>query len=796
MVHPIYHQRIGNPIQKGRLPQSRPTIERLVADDLAATAHTIRILLFLTVAGAIAVIFSIRMLHAIPSLFLLVPAAASGGYLGYQFARHYAFVCTTYPLERPVADVLRRRWSVRAGLSALLPGCAALPLLLWPTGDLGSYLIFGLPFLAGTALILAPYVLRPGVFFSAQGDAFVSWFTYNRRELYLPGLLESPVGTASGRTSLAALAVVANAVLLAVLTVERFRAGVVDATLFGHAGMMLNEPVKVLVHYGLRIAAILMAPVMLTLAECVAISGSVVPDARAVKSLMSRRETWDDLVEQTQNSEDEIEQVSYPLGVNDYDGSPVQVPLEVLTHAWILGDTGSGKTSMALAPLLEWLILFGRYSVIYIDLKGDDLAMFLSLLIATERARRRHGLPIPLGWFTNVLGVPTYAFNALNQSNRSQLSLYQLVDLQCAALGCTYGVEYGEGWYSSANAEVLHQTLKKFPNVRSYRELAERVGYMIVNAKREELHNEIRKAGLHVKTVLERLADLEALNVSDSGDYSPSVLEHAIDFSGPRSVFTEPQSYYFHCSTALGPTSAAAIARLVVHTLLTAARTTRNRTTPVFVVIDEFQRMATSSLEHILQQARSMGITVILANQSMQDVRNSRIDLIPVLEANCRFRQWFSVSNLEDQERLAGLSGQYVDQIISTSRQSGPNGVTHGIQRQQVLLNRLSANAIRLASDHPQKSIVQITRGSGYAQYGGFPFVVRSDYHISEEEYGRRRTAQWPAAREGTITPSLTPAVESPAVEEERGPVISSEVVQRPSARRSRSRRRNQRSDP
>ena len=53
-------------------------------------------------------------------------------------------------------------------------------------------------------------------------------------------------------------------------------------------------------------------------------------------------------------------------------------------------------------------------------------------------------------------------------------------------------------------------------------------------------------------------------------------------------------------------------------------------------MIDEFQRVAAHNVDAILQIARSMNVGVILANQSMLDLK--RDDLIHVVEANCRFR--------------------------------------------------------------------------------------------------------------------------------------------------------------
>jgi type IV secretory pathway TraG/TraD family ATPase VirD4 len=96
-------------------------------------------------------------------------------------------------------------------------------------------------------------------------------------------------------------------------------------------------------------------------------------------------------------------------------------------------------------------------------------------------------------------------------------------------------------------------------------------------------------------------------------------------------------------SATLSPSGAPEIGRLVNYMLL-AASTQTERKHPVFLVIDEFQRMVAGNLEYMLQLARSMGIGVILANQSMEDLKKSSVNLIPAIEANCRLRQWFSVS--------------------------------------------------------------------------------------------------------------------------------------------------------
>jgi hypothetical protein len=59
-------------------------------------------------------------------------------------------------------------------------------------------------------------------------------------------------------------------------------------------------------------------------------------------------------------------------------------------------------------------------------------------------------------------------------------------------------------------------------------------------------------------------------------------------------------------------------------------------------------------------------------------------------------------------------------------------------------------------SDNELYSIVHISRGRGFTQYGGFPFAMCSDYHITGDEYKRRSKAPWPDSEPGTVTPPIS----------------------------------------
>jgi hypothetical protein len=425
------------------------------------------------------------------------------------------------------------------------------------------------------------------------------------------------------------------------------------------------------------------------------------------------------------------------------DGTPMLVPRNVFTeHAHAQGDTGSGKTALFLCPLIEQLVMSGECSVIVIDLKADSLELLATQIAAAARLERERGIKLRVKCFSNQADHATFAFNPMTQSFWENFDLLMRTDIMCGANGLTYGDGYGAAYFSSANEAVLHYALQAFPHVKTFKELAECIGTVITTAKKKDLHPEIRKAGVHVQEVIKRLANCAALNVTNETGHDPQVAEQAIDLTTP---FLKPELLYFHLSATLSPSGAPEIGRLVTYMLLAAATQTE-RKHPVFLVIDEFQRMVAGNLEYMLQLARSMGIGVILANQSMEDLKKPSVNLIPAIEGNCRLRQWFSVSCTEDRERLIKSSGETVD--IEYGRKTDPlsNGnVRYSYSESERVVPRITINDVLLTSDHPFRSFLKMTRGEGYAQYGGFPVIIESNYHISKEEYQRRRAMTWPS---------------------------------------------------
>lgn len=787
-----YYQSVGNPLQLDRLPTSQPTLEFLAplshwSDSLksvaislgvaAAAAGTallafpqsgitwlepydwgvalpaflmgiflaiwtgqIRWLLHPLVLVAVILICAN---HRTPWLVQVIALSHLVGLLTFTYAMHWCTICTAAPMSRQDAYQLRDQWQFQLTALALFSLLLTIGVM-WISSPLMKLAVLALPVVA-----VGHCQAVSGSTWQILKESLVSWFTYVAEPL--PGMQHSPVGPSLHRVGL----VVATAVLT-VMVLSRWTDSPIQQVMeWGSAYQQTSaqtltnrqaDNFEQLRHgawiWGSTLLAALSLPVVLPLGIALSCSLPILALASAARNQAQSDNGIETILNDIWQSSDEIERNSVYLGRVVEDGSPVLVPREVFReHAHGLGDSGSGKTALFLSPLIEQLVCGAECSVIVIDLKADSLELLATLQAAAEAVQVQQERVLPLKYFSNQRDRSTFAFNPLRQPYWSKLDLLTRTDILCGATGLTYGTDYGQGYYGTANGAIVYHTLKTFPHVSTFAELADCIGEVLTSAKKRDLHPEIRKAGVHAQEIFKRLAACEALNVSPSSGHPRDVVDNAIDLTD---VFRTPQLLYFHLSSTLSPSAAPEISRLASYMLLAAATQTE-RKHPVFLVTDEFQRMVANNLEYMLQLARSMGVGIILANQSMEDLKKSATNLIPAIEANCRLRQWFSVSASDDQERLIRSSGLTVDYALgysTSTNHEGKSSTTYSESEQVV--SRFTQNDVLLTSDHPFRSFLRISRGAGYAQYGGLPVIIESSYHISAEEYRRRRALPWP----------------------------------------------------
>lgn len=790
----VYYQSVGNPVQFDRLPATRPDTEML-SPSLSLYERAARVVRLHTVATLVAfgtlityhapgwtwlepfdlivsaaslvvgIAFAIvyrdlrRLLHPVVLVGLgllclnrrmpweghVAIAALTMGGLTFAYGCHWVSISTASPMSRTVAEELRTQSRGYLLLVAIVVAVLIATLLLW-----NSVLLR----LALVALVVTVVVPQPGTAYLVRWrilrDSWLSWLTYEAQPL--PGLFQSPCGSIHHRSAFTLWAVMLTAIIFvrwsgtplsAVVAIGHTQhqrtSAQLDSQHADHFTRFRYDASTWIVTFICVVSLPVVTP--LVIASAAAMPAMLL--ATTVRETTPEKNEVETIIEDMRRSSDRTERDSIYLGRVVADGSPVGVPRAVWgEHAHGLGDSGSGKTALFLCPVIEQLVKFGDCSVIVLDLKADTTELLATLQSAADDVQHERGIRLPLKYFSNQAGKATFAFNPLTQPFWSKFDLYTRTDILCGATGLNYGNDYGASYYASANAAVEYHALKTFPNVVAFSEMADGIGTVINTAKKNELHPEIRKAGIHVHEVMKRLGACQALNVTNTSGHHQEVVDQAIDLT---KVFLEPQLLYFHLSSTLSPSGAPEIARLVTYMLLAASTQTQRRC-PVYLIIDEFQRMVANNLEYMLQLARSMGIGVILANQSLEDLKKGTTNLIPAIEANCRLRQWFSVSSSDDQERLMRSSGLTVDHKISRSISTNHEGrESRSISATEQVVNRFTLNDVLLASDHPFRSILRISRGSGYAQYGGMPVIIESQYHISRTEYQRRKSIPWPS---------------------------------------------------
>lgn len=485
------------------------------------------------------------------------------------------------------------------------------------------------------------------------------------------------------------------------------------------------------------------------------------PTEEDFKAGITGTTTWDNRVERMVWSSDELETEHFYLGSSMEGDFPVLLHRDLLyRHAHILGDTGSRKTSIGIAPVLTQLIARENCSVIVFDLKGDR-----ALFNAAKDEARAAG--VPFKWFTNIVGKSSFVFNPLAQSHLHRLTTDQLTQGILQALDLEHGQAYGRGHFSALNDVVLGGYLRKYRNqVGSFKELSsyvsDRNAYRNISQDDEDWRNTRQLANL-----VEKIAHVGPMNeTAKTLKDRPGVLANQIDMA---SVLSERQVIYFYLSSSLDPRTVSPIAKLAMFALLGAAEFRQGVEPRCFVFIDEFQRVISEAMTLFFEQARSKGLHFLLANQTISQLDSKGIDITGVIESCTGFKQSFRASDAENVKRIVESSGEavfhsyawsnvvddvYHDRtphllsLANTLRRRAEEMPTHVTEQ---VGPRMERNTVIDVSALPLSSFVKFDEGSGYTQYAGYWTTVLSEYHISKPLYNFYEREPIPAVDDRTV---------------------------------------------
>ena len=246
----------------------------------------------------------------------------------------------------------------------------------------------------------------------------------------------------------------------------------------------------------------------------------------------------------------------------------------------------------------------------------------------------------------------THTFNPFGQvDDPEHVSLNQLCETILEALSLNHGEGYGRSYFSRVARNWLQNALQK-NEIKSFEDL-----YRLTL---EQPDSKERGDAFELISVIESLASFEQLNFVPGRDARESA---PIPIHMPE-VLREREVVYFWLPAAVEAATVRELAKLALYSLLTAAyRHTREQGSAprAYLVIDEFQRIASANFKIVLEQARSMGIGAILANQTPADLQTPDTDLRPTVQANTRLKLCFSASDLGQQDELIKASGETID---------------------------------------------------------------------------------------------------------------------------------------
>lgn len=457
---------------------------------------------------------------------------------------------------------------------------------------------------------------------------------------------------------------------------------------------------------------------------------------------------WDNYIDRIINSEDELEREHLFLGTSESGDYPILVHREIYDqHGHILGDSGASKTALGIAPQVTQMIARGDSTVVVVDLKGDR-ALFETCRREAARTKK-----LRFRWLSNEVGHTTYGFNPFLQSHNCRLSVEQLTQQLLQGLSLDYGIQYGAGYFTAMNEIVLNNVLQE-TGAKSFRELSEHLSdrnwYASIG------HEEDWKQARHLGALVKRLAGSDAVNVVP-GMYAdqPQVHQQAIDATN---LLEEPQVVYLWLRSAVEPTNAPAIARMFLWAMFTAAGHQPQEENRVYFFVDEMQQIISDGIKLIFEQFRDLGGTIIAAHQTAGQLRRQGTDLGDTIDSCTAVKQVFRASDARSLEQLGKLSGTRRERA-PTWYQRYERGTGELTQRYDPLLardglvrvseqtrSRYEWDELLAIGSRRHSSLVRFTFGSGYTQFAGATIPMVSQYHITMDEYRRRRQQPWPVA--------------------------------------------------
>lgn len=438
----------------------------------------------------------------------------------------------------------------------------------------------------------------------------------------------------------------------------------------------------------------------------------------------------------------------------DKDGQPTHqafsVPRDILKegHIHVRGRTRSGKTSLALAPLIEQLISPYPYygpdgelldeemkDPIFIFDLGGDLALFnfVKKRLCEAQVEHKNG---------KVGDARKFRFLSLKENDdwdyfdpfqivqSGEKNIIRLAQVLIEAFNQDYGLMYGAAYYSMRSLSALI-----------------RVAEHVVRKSKSGTHLDFKDVGNYLQKP-DRGADRDEAAIRMAFDFlmkydqlqsPPPGAPHRRQINMQRAL-DDSEVVYFFCPSMGQATTARQIAGLGLYTLLAAAQLRKDQghnkganSRHAWVLVDEFHELAGRSFASLLAQSSKYSISLILANQTTTQLENRDINLAHVVRDNCLAKMYFTVTGKQDLEELQAFSQEDRDRIHSGSKthhdMDFKESFTDGYSER--ITTKLKRDDILSTSSTGKHFYLIMDDGSGHRE----PQRLYSDFTIDKQDF-------------------------------------------------------------
>jgi hypothetical protein len=668
-------------------------------------------------------------------------------------------------------DELRYQWHGRAK-SLYLVQMALFAFFLWMTGvgsiSWGQSLTIGWILTTLATFRPSPVVnLKTGL--SAAFLACINWTTWGRHDDLLidrtPGLFWSPSGSVSERQWISIFSILALSVVLSpnIFSIFADLGGLSVWNAAAHVVLAMTFPF-LMVLLGVGITA---GRRLALLHE----------DLEGQLDVQGTQLEWRRITESLRGSPNALAREHLFLGYHYHALYPVLVHSKLLwEHMHILGASGSGKTSRGLLPLITQLVERNDGAVIVLDLKGDNLLFQGTRAVAGMRFKH----------FTNMINRSTHLFNPFNQLRSGTISINQFCEIVLGALRLNHGDGYGRSYYSRMARLWLADIMLTHPGIQSFHDLYQHLKKRPPKGPAGQDARMLREECFELISVIHSLSTVEALNWQNIPNASAAPLAAQIYLP---EVLAKKEVVYFNLPDSQESFTVREIANLVLFSTFEAARASVGSGQRIYLIIDEFQNIASRAFERIVREARGFNMTVILSHQSLADLETiDAPELESVVQQNTQVKQFFSATEPRLQQYLLDCAGQtlgiqygftrrgvvnkirmrdWVQEGTEPERTTGrwileDQKLEDSMTATEVVIPRMNLNDILQYSSSPDTSIVLFGRDSGFTAYGGHWFAIRSPYSLALAEKELLESLPWPNQTSETISAGVRSSLHTP----------------------------------